>query len=245
MKNKLMKIYEKEVEDFNDVLAVEEKPDTEVIKTDDIEDKELPIEKEEIDDIEIEDDIDPYREMKKPIESSLNSLYTGDGEDYKNTPFLYVNGFWISTLGLLALSERFPDSIPIETYLMKPTPLTNEYITEFGDYYTDLIASTKALYDNGLMLHNVWELFMQYFRQLANNKYNEVDIDTFISLVKKMIYIYIRPHQIIQGTIHRILNKEAELQECIEPLYKFNEQYLISKNFRKFCQLHKQDLYLS
>lgn len=173
--------------------------------------------------------------------SNLNSLYTV-GDTYKQTSFKYVNGFWISTVGILALAQKFPDSAVIHNYLSKPTPLSDDNITLNGDTMTDVIAGCKALYDNKTMNHTTWLKFMALFRELNSSGYKKLNDDKFIKLTKEMIQVNIRPHQIIQSTIFGYVGKKVKLEECIMPLFQFNEQYKLSQNFRKFCLLHRKDI---
>jgi len=173
---------------------------------------------------------------------NLNSLYSV-GDDYKENHFKFVNGFWVSCLGLLALAERFPESEILHNYLMKPYPITEEDIEENGDYSTDIIASTKALYDNGTMKYYTWVMFMIYFRELAQQGYKNINIEKFLELTKEMLQVEIRPHQLIIPTIYAIVDKKIKLEDVIMPLYQFNELYKLSPNFRKFCLVHRKEIF--
>jgi len=173
--------------------------------------------------------------------TSLNSLYTIGG-DYKDVPFKYVNGFWISSIGLLALASKFQNSALVHNYLTKPQPLSDEGISLNGDNYTDFIAGVKALYDNKTMQYPTWLKFLNFFRELQSNGYKNVDTNKFIKLTKEMIQVKIRPHQIIQPTVFGFVNKKIKLEDCILPLYQFNEMYNISPNFKKMCLLHRNDI---
>lgn len=173
--------------------------------------------------------------------SSLNSLYTiGDG--YSDKPFKYVNGYWVSTIGLLGIAQKFPNSAVIHNYLTKPSPLTDDAITMNGHNYTDVIAAVKALYENKTMQEPTYKKFINYFRELYNNGYRDVKPETLIKLSKEMIQINIRPHQIILSTVLGFLDKKIKIENCVFDMYKFNEQYKLSNNFRNFCLLHKSEL---
>ncbi len=173
--------------------------------------------------------------------TSLNSLYT-IGSDYKDKPFKFVNGFWIATLGIFALAQKFPNSAIIHNYLTKPTPLSDDALLTNGHNYTDPIAAVKALYDNKTMMHTTWLKFAAFFRECNSKGYKTIDDKKFKRLIKEMIFVTIRPHQLIQQAVFGFLDGKKKLEDTIYDLFKFNEQYNISPTFRRFCLLHKKDL---
>jgi len=173
--------------------------------------------------------------------SSLNSLYT-IGSDYKDKSFKYVNGFWIATLGIFALAQKFPNSAIIHNYLTKPYPLSDDAMLNNGHTMTDPIAAVKALYDNKTMMLTTWLKFTAFFRECKSNNYKKIDDKKFKKIIKEMIFVHIRPHQLIQPAVFGFLNGKKSMEDTIYDLYKFNEQYKLSPNFRRFCLLHKRDL---
>lgn len=173
--------------------------------------------------------------------ASLNSLYT-IGSDYKDKSFKYVNGFWIGTLGMFALAQKYPNCPIIHNYLTKPHPLTDEAMLLNGHNYTDPIAAVKAIYDNKTMMHTTWLRFTAFFRECYSKGYKKIDDKKFKKMVKEMIFVHIRPHQLIQPAVFGFLNGKIKLEDVIYDLFKFNEQYKISSNFRKFCLVHKKDI---
>jgi len=173
--------------------------------------------------------------------ANLNSLYT-TGSSYKNQSFKYVNGFWIATLGMFALAQKYPNCPIIHNYLKKPYPLSDDAMLENGHNYTDPIAAVKALYDNDTMLKVTWLRFNTFFRDCYRNGYKKINVGTYKKLIKEMIFVHIRPHQLIQKTVFGFLDGKISLEKTIYELFKFNEQYNLSSNFRKFCLVHKKDL---
>jgi len=172
---------------------------------------------------------------------TLNSLYI-TGDTYKDTPFKYVNGYYVAVLGLLALAKKFPDSPLIHTYLNRPAPLSDDAIFANGDRYTDCIAAVKVLYEKGLMPYPAWLRYCSYFRELASKKYKNFDDSNIIQFNKKMIQTEIRPHQLIQGVVFDYMNKKIPLEKTLQKLFEFNEIYKLSPNFRQYCMSHKKDL---
>jgi len=172
---------------------------------------------------------------------NLNSLYIA-GDNYKDNQFKYVSGYWIGVLGMLSLVQKFPNSPTIVNYLTRPSPLSNEGIVLNGDTYTDFIAGVKALYDNKTMEYQTWMAYLTYIRDLNSNKYSDIKTKTFIKLTKQMIQVKIRPHQLILDPVMKVLSGKKEPKDILIDLFKFNEQYKISNNFRKFCLLHRKDL---
>ena len=200
------------------------------------------VDKVESDSDEVSDtDTEEMQEIENSESTSLNSLYT-NGDDYKETPFKYVNGYWIAILGILALAKKFPECPIIHNYLTKPAPITEESLLENGDYFTDPIAAVKALKDNDTMKYFTWNDYVNLFLELNGNYYREVDEDKLRDLSSEMIFVDIMPHHMIRETIVRFMNSDMSLDECIEPLYKFNLMFSISPKFQEFCIVHKDEL---
>lgn len=198
------------------------------------------------DEMNSEFDTDVTQDVPQNVEfnptNSLNSLYV-NGDDYKENHFKYVNGFWVGCLGILILANRFTESEIIHNYLMRPAPITEENIEEYGDYMTDVIASVKALHDNETMTEYTWEQFLMYFRRLANTAYSDIDFKKFKELVNEMIETEVRPHIIIRSFIYDFIDGKIEPNELIVPLYRFNEFFKLSPQFTKFCLLHRNELF--
>jgi len=188
------------------------------------------------DELDIEDERDEERQ-------NLNSLYEIDPE-WKSSPFKYVNGYWLSILGMLGIAQKFPDCPIIHNYLTKPQPITEEAMEEFGDYYTDPIAAVKALYDNDIMKHFTWNDYVNLFIEMAGNHYTKIDEDKIRDLTKEMIFVDIMPHHMIRELVEKFLKGEIGIEDCVEPLYKFNILFSISPKFFEFCTIHKDDLSL-
>ncbi len=199
---------------------------------------------------EIENDTeteDEEENIKKHKSINLNSLYNIDDEknDYKKTPFKYVNGYWIAVVGILALAKKFPDCPIIHNYLTKPAPITEESLLENGDYFTDPIAAVKTLYDNKIMKYFTWNEFVNFFLELNGNYYREINENTIRNLTEEMIFVDLMPHHMIRETIVQFMKEKISIEDCIEPLYKFNLMFNISSKFQEFCIVHKDELLLS
>jgi len=202
------------------------------------------IESGEFDEEVVEEEI-PDKETSSEFteHNTLNTLYDEES-DYKDNAFKYVNGYWIAILGILAMAKKFPDCPIIHNYLTKPAPITEQAILEHGDYYTDPIASVKALKDNKTLKYYTWNAYINFFLELNGNYYVDIDEDKIRDLTNEMIFVDIMPHHIIRQMVTEFLQGDRTLDDCIEPLYRFNLMFNISPKFQEFCIVHKDDLLL-
>mgnify|MGYP001769649172 CR=1 FL=1 len=172
---------------------------------------------------------------------NLNSLYTM-GSNYKDNSFKYINGYWIATLGFLALAKKFPANSLLFTYLNKPAPISDEALFTQGDSYTDIIAAVKVLYENKTMPYPTWLKYCMFFREMHSKNYRTIDENTYKKLNKEMIQVNIRPHQLIQPVVFGYADGKIKLENTLLKLHEFNELYKISPNFRKYCLMNRKDL---
>lgn len=172
---------------------------------------------------------------------NLNSLYI-TGSNYKDNSFKYINGYWIATLGFLALAKKFPNNSTLFTYLNKPAPVSDEALFNNGNTYTDLIAAVKTLYENKTMPYPTWLKYCMFIRELHSKGFKNIDEKKYKTLNKEMIQVNIRPHQLIQPVVFGYTDGKIKLEDTLLKLHEFNELYKISPNFRKYCLMNRKDL---
>lgn len=169
----------------------------------------------------------------------MNGLYSNQIEKqyYNNNPKLYIDGFWVSFLGLLGI-RLFTEDPAYVNYLNRNSNIMQYQVTDDYDNLNDYLVSIKVLVDNNILNKFQAMSIFSYINDIKNNKYKTND--SKLKSCLKNINIYKIPcNQEIMNKINNYIYGKYELKNLIVDVCKFNEKFKISKALLMFYQNNK------
>jgi hypothetical protein len=175
----------------------------------------------------------------------MNGLYSNLQQKklYYNTPERYINGFWVSVLGILGLTVIKPTNAPLKQLLDR------NYITMLYslDGYTnddlpDFLVAIKVLRELGIINGGQVQNLFKYFDKCRSKSFSWISQNELRRVLKLLPMYKIRPNSFIADSVYDFLSGKVDLEFIVYRLFQFNEQEHYSQMFSKYGDLIRNDL---
>lgn len=176
----------------------------------------------------------------------MNGLYANLQQKklYYNTPERYINGFWVSVLGILGLTViKKPVNAPLKQLLDR-----NYIIMAYSldgatnDDLPDFLVAIKVLRELGIINGGHVQNLFKFFDSCRSKSFSWISQNELRRVLKLLPMYKIRPNSFIADSIYDFLSGKVDLEFIVYRLFQFNEQEHYSAVFSKYGDLLRNDL---
>lgn len=175
----------------------------------------------------------------------MNGLYSNlqQKKKYYSSPELYINGFWVSLLGIIGIRIIKPTSTPLKQLLDRNyTTLLYTQDSFVDDTLPDYLISIKVLRELGVInVEQTRRLFTQLdkFRTTGFRNIHQGNLRNAL----KLLPIYkLRPNSFIADSVYDFLSGKTDLEFVTNRLFIYNEQSAVSGMISHWGNLYRTDI---
>jgi hypothetical protein len=175
----------------------------------------------------------------------VNGLYSNLQQKklYYNTPERYINGFWVSVLGILGLKIIKPGNAPL-TQLLNRNYTMLLYSTDafHDDTLPDYLIACKVIRELGIVSGGQTQNIFKFFDKCRANSFRSISQNELRRVLKLLPIYKLRPNAFIADSVYDFLAGKVDLEFIANRLFIFNEQEKLSEMMTRYGGLLRNDL---
>ena len=176
-----------------------------------------------------------------------NSLWSNEkeAEDFFKSPTNLGDAFWINILGFSALydiDKKFPQLQRYFRSVTKDDKQSDNIDSDIGDIddiddsSIDLMLTIKLLNDQDLLRTIVVRELHRYLIRLKMRKAEKIDQNELRNILKKIPFAKVKTSSKIRPIISDFINGKSELNDILDPLFKYCWKLGICKEFIRIAK---------
>jgi len=175
----------------------------------------------------------------------MNGLYSNLQQKklYYNTPERYINGFWVSVLGILGMIIVKPGNAPLAQLLNRNYTMLLYSTDAFqDDSLPDYLIACKVIRELGIVSGGQTQNIFKFFDKCRSNSFRSISQNELRRVLKLLPIYKLRQNTFIADSVFDFLAGKVDLEFIANRLFIFNEQEKLSEMMSKYGGLIRNDL---